>query len=122
VQGADEDKLLLWAEKIPDDIRRRVVQRPDAFRKIARLDDESLGRLLDLKQATFIRASPQVLRPPSLRVARDLTRAALVRLCGLDPSHLSLYERGRAGPRPATLARLVRVLGPGLSVHVTPRG
>jgi transcriptional regulator with XRE-family HTH domain len=50
----------------------------------------------------------------SLRVARGLTRPALARLSGLDPSHLSLYERGRVQPRPATLARLARVLGPAL--------
>jgi transcriptional regulator with XRE-family HTH domain len=47
VLGTDEDELLLLAEKIPDAIRRRVVQRPDAFRKIARLDDEALDRLLE---------------------------------------------------------------------------
>ena len=44
--GADEDELLLLAEKVHDEIRRRVVQRPDAFRKIARLDDEALDDLL----------------------------------------------------------------------------
>jgi HTH-type transcriptional regulator, competence development regulator len=44
--GADEDELLLLAEKIPDDIRRRVLQRPDAFRKLARLDDKALDRLV----------------------------------------------------------------------------
>jgi transcriptional regulator with XRE-family HTH domain len=47
VLEADEDELLLLAEKIPDDIRRRVVQRPDAFRKIAKLDDEELDKLLE---------------------------------------------------------------------------
>jgi hypothetical protein len=57
----------------------------------------------------------------SLRVARGLTRAALARLCGLDPPHLSLYERGRLRPRPATTARLARVLGPGLAVHPAER-
>src|SRR5437588_10698535 len=48
VLGADEDELLLLAEKIPDCIRKRVVERPDAFRKLARLDDEALDRLLAL--------------------------------------------------------------------------
>jgi HTH-type transcriptional regulator, competence development regulator len=43
---ADEDELLLLAEKIPDHIRRRVIERPDAFQKIASLDDEKLDRLL----------------------------------------------------------------------------
>lgn len=46
VLGADEDELLLLAEKVPDQIRRRVIQRPDAFRKLARLDDEALDRLV----------------------------------------------------------------------------
>jgi transcriptional regulator with XRE-family HTH domain len=36
---ADEDDLLLLAEKIPGPIRRRFFERPDAFRQIARLDD-----------------------------------------------------------------------------------
>lgn len=43
---ADVDELLLLADKVPDDIRQRVKQRPDAFRKIARLDDRTLDRLL----------------------------------------------------------------------------
>ena len=47
VLGANEDELLLLAEKIPDDIKKRVIQRPDAFRKIAKLDDETLDRLLE---------------------------------------------------------------------------
>lgn len=45
LQG-DLDELLLLAEKIPEDIRRRVLERPDAFRRIARLDDQTLDRLL----------------------------------------------------------------------------
>src|ERR1035438_6430352 len=39
---ADPDELLLLAEKIPDSIRQRVLQRPDVFRKIADLDDKRL--------------------------------------------------------------------------------
>jgi transcriptional regulator with XRE-family HTH domain len=44
--GADEDELLLLAKKIPTDIRDRVIERPDAFRKIASLDDKTLDDLL----------------------------------------------------------------------------
>jgi len=44
--GGDVDELLLLAEKIPDEIRKRVVERPDVFRKIARLDDEELDWLV----------------------------------------------------------------------------
>jgi transcriptional regulator with XRE-family HTH domain len=43
---ADVDELLVLAKKIPDDIKKRALERPDAFRKIARLDDETLDRLL----------------------------------------------------------------------------
>lgn len=44
--GHDADELLLLAKKIPEDIRSRVLERPDAFRKIARLDDDELNELL----------------------------------------------------------------------------
>ena len=44
--NADEDELLTLAKKIPDDIKQRVIARPDAFRKIAELDDETLNELL----------------------------------------------------------------------------
>src|SRR5690606_17870800 len=37
---ADEEELLLLAQKVPDRIRKRVIERPDAFRKFADLDDE----------------------------------------------------------------------------------
>ena len=45
--AADVDELLLLAKKIPADIRDRVIERPDAFRKIASLDDETLDALLE---------------------------------------------------------------------------
>ena len=44
---ADEDELLILAEKIPEQIKKRVMERPDAFRKFANLDDEKMNRLLD---------------------------------------------------------------------------
>jgi HTH-type transcriptional regulator, competence development regulator len=43
---ADADELLLMAEKIPPQIKKRVLERPDAFRKLAGLDDEGLDRVL----------------------------------------------------------------------------
>lgn len=46
VLDADVDQLLLMAEKIPDQIRRRVLERPEAFRLIAELDDKSLDLLV----------------------------------------------------------------------------
>ena len=44
---ADRDELLVLAEKVPEPIRRRVLERPDAFGKLARLDDVALDRLVD---------------------------------------------------------------------------
>jgi transcriptional regulator with XRE-family HTH domain len=44
---ADEGELFLLAKKIPEDIRRRVMERPDAFRKFASLDDKTIDKLLD---------------------------------------------------------------------------
>jgi transcriptional regulator with XRE-family HTH domain len=43
---ADEDELLVLAEKVPDRIRRRVLERPDAFGKLASLDDKALDAVL----------------------------------------------------------------------------
>jgi transcriptional regulator with XRE-family HTH domain len=42
----DADELLLLAEKIPEQVRARVLQRPDAFRAFAACDDETLDRLM----------------------------------------------------------------------------
>lgn len=44
---ADEQELMLLTEKVPDSIRRLVIDRPDAVRKVARLDDEALDRFLE---------------------------------------------------------------------------
>lgn len=44
--GGDVDELLLLAKKIPADIRERVIERPDAFRKIASLDDRALDEIM----------------------------------------------------------------------------
>jgi hypothetical protein len=51
-QAADEDELLLLAQKVPDRIRKRVLERPDAFGKLAGLDDEALDRVLQDVDAT----------------------------------------------------------------------
>jgi HTH-type transcriptional regulator, competence development regulator len=44
--GADEDELLLLAEKVPQPVRKRVLQRPDAFLAFAACDDQTLDRLM----------------------------------------------------------------------------
>jgi transcriptional regulator with XRE-family HTH domain len=43
---ADADELLFLAERIPDRMKRRILERPDAFRKLTELDDEALDRVL----------------------------------------------------------------------------
>lgn len=43
---ADEEELLLLARRIPESIKQRVIDRPDAFRKVASLDNETLDELL----------------------------------------------------------------------------
>lgn len=42
----DTDELMLLARRIPEAIRQRVLERPDAFRQLAALDDAALNRLL----------------------------------------------------------------------------
>lgn len=43
---ADENDLLLLAKKVPPRIRQRVFERPEAFSKIADLDNKALDRLV----------------------------------------------------------------------------
>jgi transcriptional regulator with XRE-family HTH domain len=43
---ADETELLLLAKKVPPLIRDRVLERPDAFCKLAALDDASLDEVI----------------------------------------------------------------------------
>jgi HTH-type transcriptional regulator, competence development regulator len=47
VLEGEVDELLLLAQKIPKDIRKRVIERPDAFRKFASLDDKTIDKLLE---------------------------------------------------------------------------
>lgn len=46
VLQADEDELLLLADKVPAAIRKRVRERPDAFQALAGLDDKTLDGLM----------------------------------------------------------------------------
>ena len=46
VLKADVDELLILADKIPNQIKKRVKERPDAFRKFASLDDHALDEIL----------------------------------------------------------------------------
>ena len=42
----DEDELLILANKIPERIRKRVMERPDAFLVFAGLDDKTIDSFL----------------------------------------------------------------------------
>ena len=46
VLDADEEELLLLADKVPAGIRKRVRERPEAFRTLAGLDDEALSKVV----------------------------------------------------------------------------
>ena len=43
---ADEDELLLLADKVPDALRQRIRERPEVFNAVAELDDNAMDRLL----------------------------------------------------------------------------
>lgn len=43
---ADEEELLILAKRVPETVRKRFLQRPDAFRVFAKCDDATLDKLL----------------------------------------------------------------------------
>jgi HTH-type transcriptional regulator, competence development regulator len=43
---ADEEELLILAKRIPEPVRKRFLQRPDAFRAFAACDDATLDKLM----------------------------------------------------------------------------
>lgn len=43
---ADEDELVVLAERVPERIRKRVLQRPDVFGALANCDDKTLDKVL----------------------------------------------------------------------------
>jgi len=43
---ASEDELLLLAEKVPEPIRKRFIERPEIFLKLASMDDAKLNDLM----------------------------------------------------------------------------
>lgn len=45
--GANEEELLLLAEKVPEPIRKRVCERPEVFRVVARMNDAEMDQLLE---------------------------------------------------------------------------
>jgi transcriptional regulator with XRE-family HTH domain len=47
VLEADANELLFLAKRIPDRMKKRILERPDDFRKLTELDDKSLDRVLE---------------------------------------------------------------------------
>lgn len=43
---ADEEELLILANRIPEPVKKRFLQRPDAFRAFAKCDDATLDKLM----------------------------------------------------------------------------
>lgn len=43
---ADKDELLLLANKVPENIKNRVIEQPEVFRKFAKLSDSKLKEIL----------------------------------------------------------------------------
>ena len=43
---ADEEELLLLADKVPDGIRKRIRERPEVFGALASCDDATLDRVM----------------------------------------------------------------------------
>ncbi|MBM4071875.1 MAG: helix-turn-helix transcriptional regulator [Planctomycetes bacterium] len=43
---ADDEELLMLAERVPDRIRKRVLQRPDVFGVLANCDDKMLDKVM----------------------------------------------------------------------------
>jgi transcriptional regulator with XRE-family HTH domain len=43
---ADEEELIVLAQRVPERIRKRVLQRPDVFGVLADCDDQTLDKLL----------------------------------------------------------------------------
>ena len=45
---ADEDELLLLADKVPPSLRKRIREKPDAFRRLANMKDKEIDRIFEL--------------------------------------------------------------------------
>lgn len=43
---ADEEELIVLAQRVPERIRKRVLQRPDVFGALANCDDKTLDKVL----------------------------------------------------------------------------
>jgi len=43
---ADEDELMILAEKVPEKVRKRFLERPDVFLKLVGMSDEELDKTI----------------------------------------------------------------------------
>jgi len=43
--NGDEEQLMLLADKVPEPIRKRVIERPEVFRALAELGDDDLDQV-----------------------------------------------------------------------------
>jgi hypothetical protein len=43
----DDEELLILAKRVPERIRQRILQRPDAFAALSECDDATLDKVLD---------------------------------------------------------------------------
>lgn len=60
ILNVDADELLLLAEKIPDTIRNRILERPDVFLQLAALDDRELDEVLIFMKRELRNQLPEV--------------------------------------------------------------
>ena len=61
---ADEEELLILAKRVPAPVKKRVLQRPDAFRAFAACDDATLDRLMtEIGQTPKVRKTARKKRP-----------------------------------------------------------
>ncbi len=57
---ADEGELLLLAKRIPEPVKKRVLQRPDAFLAFATCDDATLDKLMvEIGRIPKVREKPK---------------------------------------------------------------
>ncbi len=45
---ADEDELLLLADKVPPDLRKRIREKPEVFRRLAKMKDKEIDRIFEM--------------------------------------------------------------------------
>jgi transcriptional regulator with XRE-family HTH domain len=72
---ADENSLLLLAEKIPKTVRERVLQLPDAFLAIAACDDRTLDKLLSQLRRGSLNDKPHRVKRRNNTLAKPLNDA-----------------------------------------------